>query len=488
MLLGQVTPCDSTLWEKSLSKVYGTIDDKTLLSLAGGEHEQTILFKEFFSWLLKGGSKFPNLYLHFYSESYRAINAKRDIAEDSDILFVPHELIMTSEIARASEIGRAITRSGATLRSRHSFLATYLLAERANPNSYWKPYLDILPQTYETIPLFFEDGLLAELEGSMAMEKIRDRHESLRMEYSNIVEKVPQMAQFSYESFVWARLVVITRIFGMVIDGQKTEGLVPMADMLNHKRPRQTKWTYVANKRGFVITTLMSIGRNEEVFDSYGRKCNSRFFVNYGFVPEHNEDNEAILTFAMDNQDDLYTRKARLTNIPPEQAFQIPIQYEDLNNKVKQAFSYARFLAANASELTRLEKRHQSKLRLQEVPPISIENETKSLNLFSAAASASLALFPHELEHDLKLLADETRYPFFSNQRNIVLMRSGEKQVLSYYIELHKRIAPALEKLTAGEENVQPDLSDLPSYLPKSSATHMLEYFKIVVARLTKRT
>jgi len=35
-----------------------------------------------------------------------------------------------------------------------------------------------------------------------------------------------------------ARLAVITRIFGLVIRGQKTDGLVAYADMLNHKKPR----------------------------------------------------------------------------------------------------------------------------------------------------------------------------------------------------------------------------------------------------------
>jgi hypothetical protein len=40
-----------------------------------------------------------------------------------------------------------------------------------------------------------------------------------------------------YADFVWARMVVITRIFGMTIKGNATDGLVPMADMLNHRRP-----------------------------------------------------------------------------------------------------------------------------------------------------------------------------------------------------------------------------------------------------------
>merc|ERR1719250_261191 len=141
---------------------------------------------------------------------------------------------------------------------------------------------------------------------------MKDRIESLQAEYDNICENVPQFKRFPHKDFVWARLVVITRIFGMVIDGIKTDGLVPMADMLNHKRPRETKWTYAQNQKGFVITTLNVIEKGCEVFDSYGRKCNSRFFVNYGFVPEVNEDNEAVMRISLDPDDPAYEDKCVL--------------------------------------------------------------------------------------------------------------------------------------------------------------------------------
>lgn len=80
------------------------------------------------------------------------------------------------------------------------------------------------------------------------------------------------------------RMMVSSRIFGMNIEGQKTDGFVPMADMLNHKRPRETSWTYTDEKAGFVIEACQDIPRNNQVFDSYGKKCNSRFFLNYGFI------------------------------------------------------------------------------------------------------------------------------------------------------------------------------------------------------------
>src|SRR5690348_393599 len=61
----------------------------------------------------------------------------------------------------------------------------------------------------------------------------------------------------------------------------RTDGLVPMADMLNHRRPRETSWQYSSERGAFIITALKGLQQGDQIYDSYGRKCNSRFFVNY---------------------------------------------------------------------------------------------------------------------------------------------------------------------------------------------------------------
>lgn len=451
MLLGSLPACENSVWEKSLlrnSEVndYITVDDDTV----GGQHEQTRIFKIFFKWLLDGGASFPLLYLRFFNGNYRAIFSKRTVETDEDVLYVPLCQLMTSEIARASEVGKQIIESHVQLRSRHSFLAAYLLQEKAKPSSYWKPYIDILPEEYDTVPLFFSSEQLSELEGSMALDKIRDRHQSLRIEYNNLLENVPMFSEFTYDSFVWGRLVIITRIFGMVIDGNKTEGLVPMADMLNHKRPRETKWTYVQGRKGFVITSLNPITRDTEIFDSYGRKCNSRFFVNYGFVPEVNEDNEAVIRMSLDPEDPAYEDKCVLGNrfeLSCTKTFQIPMQYDDPNNKVQQAFSYTRFIVASKDEIKEHFQHHS--LTISEVLPISFANEARVLQLLADAAQEAINAFPQSFDYDLELLKDLEKYPLLSNKRNIILMRSGEKRVLHHFVNLNKTIGPLLEKLAA---------------------------------------
>jgi len=463
MLLGSLPACDDSDWEKSLLKSHIEIDDATV----GGTHEQTKPFKIFFKWLIDGGAQFPLLSLRFFSDIYRAINSKRLIQPEEDVLYVPFCQLMTSEIARSSLVGRQILDSGVQLRSRHSFLAAYLLQEKANPKSYWKPYIDILPEAYDTVPLFFSEKELAELEGSIALEKIQDRHNSLQVEYDALVEHVPMFAEFSKEDFVWARLVIITRIFGMVIDGVKTEGLVPMADMLNHKRPRETKWTYAQERKGFVITTLNVIEKDCEVFDSYGRKCNSRFFVNYGFVPEENEDNEAVMHFELEQDDPTGDLKCRISgmysNLRYPKRFQIPLQYNDPNNKVRQAFSHVRFLVATKEELE--EFFDEDNFSITNVPPVSYRNERRVLEMFAKAAKESLGNFTHTLEHDKKLLADLDNYPLLSNARNIILMRSGEKTVLEHFINLNHHVGPILEQLAKDPDATAVELSNLDEHM-----------------------
>lgn len=47
------------------------------------------------------------------------------------------------------------------------------------------------------------------------------------------------------------------------MDGQETLGLVPYADMFNHKRPKQTNWFFDQEKKGFVVEATENIAKGE---------------------------------------------------------------------------------------------------------------------------------------------------------------------------------------------------------------------------------
>ena len=191
---------------------------------------------------------------------------------------------------------------------------------------------------------------------------------------------------------------------------------------------------------GFTIISLKMIQRGEQVYDSYGRKCNSRFFVNYGFALDDNEDdNEAVLHFAPSaSHDPFYHTKLHM--IPNaftlDKDFQVPATYRetsDREKKTKEMFAYLRFVVAVDSELMTMGD--GERVKVEDIEPVSVRNEREVLRMVKASAEAALAAFETTLEEDEEVLRSG-KYEAYSNERNIVVMRRGEKQVLRWYVRL----------------------------------------------------
>ena len=77
--------------------------------------------------------------------------------------------------------------------------------------------------------------------------------------------------------------------------------------------------------------------------------------------------------------------------------------------------------------------------------------------MLSYFCNQSLAKFETSIKHDNALLSDFQNYPRFSNKRNIVVMRLGEKEVLTYYAELgsksSKYLSMTINELLKEKEN-----------------------------------
>jgi hypothetical protein len=139
---------------------------------------------------------------------------------------VPLSLILTTEKAKQSDIGKALAAHNCKPRSSHSWLASMLLQERAkNESSFWcvccceknhlspicsrrfcfrYPYLAILPATYSHMPIHYDEEEIEELSGSIAYAKVFAQAEDLVLEYENLCTCYPEYAQrFSRDDLVW---------------------------------------------------------------------------------------------------------------------------------------------------------------------------------------------------------------------------------------------------------------------------------------------
>ena len=213
----------------------------------------------------------------------RGVHARRHLPPNTVCMSIPRRCLITVEMGQATPIGQAILQSDLDLDApKHIFLMIYILWDRKvnGPNSFFHPYYEILPPTLHNMPIFWDPIELQGLEGSFLLHQIVDRNQAIQDDYTAICQIAPQLRDIAtLDEFKWARMCVCSRNFGLQIDGHRTSALVPHADMLNHYRPRETKWTFDEERQAFTITTLQHIAVGSEVLDSYGQKCNHRFLL-----------------------------------------------------------------------------------------------------------------------------------------------------------------------------------------------------------------
>jgi len=249
----------------------------------------------------------------------RGVHAKVAILPNTVCVSIPRKCLITVEMGQATEIGQIVLRTNLDLDApKHIYLMIFLLWDRKvnADRSFFKPYYDILPQTLSNIPIFWSQQELSWLQGSYMLSQIQDRNDAIADDYYAICQVAPSLANIAtLDQFKWARMCVCSRNFGLQIGGHRTSALVPHADMFNHYRPRETKWTYDDTTEAFTITTLQMIPSGAQVYDSYGQKCNHRFLLNYGFAVEDNREidgfcpNEVPLQLTPLRSDTLYRQK-----------------------------------------------------------------------------------------------------------------------------------------------------------------------------------
>jgi histone-lysine N-methyltransferase SETD3 len=461
-------------------------------------------------WLKSGQCIFNTISLKEVEPEYRVVMAKQTIPKDEIIIQIPLTHIITTEKAKTSNIFHISSKIDnlsteivedkscqidtsnielptskeiklINVRSNHTFLALFLLNEKRNPESFWQPYIKSLPETYSNMPVNFTNNELSYLEGSFTVDKINNFHNDLKLEYYNILQQKPELKEwFLYKDWVWAKIVVITRVFSLIINGVKTEGLVPLIDMCNHNLKSETIWKFEDSLNSFVLCSKEKIWSGEEIFDSYGKKCNSRFFVNYGFTLLNNqEDNRARLRIIMD-KDCIDDAKQHKINMLGEQDKLMLVCLQHQEKDTVELFSLLRILCGNKLELGKILLQQEKKeYSFNEIPPVSVRNEEEVLKLLSKICERTLKEFPTSIADDKQLLSKSKNLT--NNIRNCIVMRLSEKEVLKSYITLNKMCEPLFElyRKKASPKKIYTSINQV-----KLNIKYLESYFNIVVSPL----
>ena len=398
------------------------------------------LYVKFLRELYKYNAFFPKLEIHFYTDDYRGVLAKSNILKDEIIMTIPKDCLISLETAFETSYGKKIREFmyNELNSPKHCLLTSFLLYEEKNPK--YKYYFDLLPKDYSNFPIFYTNKELDYLKGSPFLSQILEKKEDMKSDYNKLCEYLPDYKQFSYLKFCEARVLISSRIFGIAINDNKTDVLAPFADLLNHKRPRQTQWYYDDNLESFVIQATENIKEGSEIFDSYGKKTNARFLLNYGFCLDDNDTSEFLLTVVFNDTYPLFDLKKNFFQNEYEFVRTFNLNNNFYESQIIELLSFLRFIlfdgdindlynAINSSENIYNE---DTPLTFYYIPPITKELEIHVLKHLHLLCRKALAKYPTTFEQDQNLYKIKKNISF--NLRNILLLLMSEKTVLSYFM------------------------------------------------------
>jgi histone-lysine N-methyltransferase SETD3 len=94
------------------------------------------------------------------------------------------------------------------------------MEERFKPNSFWRPFFDTMPDNLEEYGPFLSDSEMEYLEGSTFFKFKLEVAKYIESEYEEIVHLLPEFGHsFSMQDYAFARMLLVSRAFGGVIDG-----------------------------------------------------------------------------------------------------------------------------------------------------------------------------------------------------------------------------------------------------------------------------
>jgi hypothetical protein len=109
-----------------------------------------------------------------------------------------------------------------------------------------------------------------------------------------------------------------------------------------------------------VIDAIDDITRGSQVYDSYGKKCNSRFFLNYGFINHNNDADETPIIARLDEADAGYEYKVKQIGLKnTSQKFRVVANTEE--RVMTNFLAFCRYVSYDG-DLTKLEMERQDKI------------------------------------------------------------------------------------------------------------------------------
>lgn len=157
---------------------------KVKMSGGGGRGRRTAYIDSFTEWAHSNGASFNGIRIAEFPQYELGLVAERQFAKGDLFITVPKEMVMSLDNVSAS-LAPMMAQLPMIESMLNVKLAFSLLVERLNPNSFWRPYIDILPDRYSTV-MSFSVADMQELKGSSALSSALSQCKNIARQYAFI--------------------------------------------------------------------------------------------------------------------------------------------------------------------------------------------------------------------------------------------------------------------------------------------------------------
>jgi hypothetical protein len=270
----------------------------------------------FRTWFTVNGGVMHAMELAQFPRMGRGFAATGPIKENDKLLQIPHKLIFSTKNMARNLDDR--TRKVLETLGTDAALYAWLLLEKNNPQSFFKPYIDVLPQ-YVSSLVYFDEEELNELHSAQLKEESQDMQVSAKADYNAFLAAYSQIMKqrgaqvtpdttIPYGEYLWAMSMFNSR--GLRFQGPVY--MAPMADIFNyqpHPTPRSANngdffakhhkldadGLTVYADRAHAVAESDAQALTAQVYEDYGDNSDEIYFKYHGFVPDENPFRCAVL-------------------------------------------------------------------------------------------------------------------------------------------------------------------------------------------------
>ncbi|XP_037359821.1 actin-histidine N-methyltransferase isoform X2 [Talpa occidentalis] len=339
-------------------------------------------FPDLMKWASENGASVEGFEMVNFKEESFGLRATRDIKAEELFLWVPRKLLMTVESAKNSVLGPLYSQDRILQAMGNITLAFHLLCERADPNSFWQPYIQTLPSEYDT-PLYFEEDEVRYLQSTQAIHDVFSQYKNTARQYA-----------------YFYKVIQITT--GYNLEDDRCE-----------------------------CVALRDFRAGEQIYIFYGTRSNAEFVIHSGFFFDNNSHDRVKIKLGVSKSDRLYAMKAEVlarAGIPTSSVFALHFTEPPIS---AQLLAFLRVFCMTEEELKEHLLGDNAIDRVFTLGnseyPVSWDNEVKLWTFLEDRASLLLKTYKTTIEEDRAFLKNQD---LSVRATMAVKLRLGEKEIL----------------------------------------------------------